>query len=105
VAVFGDAALFILFADDEAVDVLQKEQRDAPTVAELDELGGFFGAFGKKDTVVGQNAHRVAVDVGPAGNQGGSVQLLEFEKFTAVHHAGNHFPDVVGNGQVGGTMP
>ena len=42
--------------------------------------------LGEKDTVIGNNAHRVAVNMGETADQGGTVQGLELGKFAAVHN-------------------
>ena len=58
--------------------------------------------LGEEDPVVGQDADRVAVDVGEAGDQGRAVELLELVKARAVDDAGDDLPRVVGLAQVGG---
>ena len=72
-AVLDDPALFVAPAHHEARDVLQEEDRRVGLVAELDELGALLGGLGEQDAVVGEDADRVAVDVGVAGDQGGAV--------------------------------
>ena len=63
-AILGDAVSFIFPADDIAVDVLEKHQRDAPSVTELDKLGGFEGAVRKKNAVVAQKMAAMLLDEG-----------------------------------------
>ena len=46
---------------------------------------------GKQYAVVGDDAHRVAVQPGKAGHQGGAVAGLELVKLTAVDQAGDDF--------------
>ena len=41
--IFGDAALFVLFADHETGNVLQEQQRYFALAAEFDEMGAFKG--------------------------------------------------------------
>ena len=43
-AVFGDAPVFVLFADHEAGDILHEEQRGAPLPAELDKVAELLNA-------------------------------------------------------------
>jgi hypothetical protein len=61
-AVLGDAAVLVLAADHEAGDVLQEDQRDAALGAQLDEVGALLGRLAKQDAVVGDDAHRHAVE-------------------------------------------
>src|SRR5262249_18740209 len=65
-AVLDDALLLVLLADHEAGDVLEEHQRHVARVAQLDELRALLRALGEQDTVVGEDADRIAVDVGPA---------------------------------------
>ena len=71
-------ACFVLLADHEAGDVLQEHQRDVALVAQLDEVRALQRAFGEQDAVVGDDADRIAVDVGEAADQGLAVARLEF---------------------------
>ena len=64
-------------ADHEAGDVLQEHERDAAAVAELDEVRALLRGLREQDAVVGDDADRVAVDVGEAADQRRAVKLLE----------------------------
>src|SRR5690606_914657 len=93
-AVFGDAFSFVLLAHHEAGDVLQEQQRDVALAAQLDEVRAFLRGFAEQDAVVGDDADRVAVDVGKAGDQGLAVVAFEFVEFGAVDNAGDHIAHV-----------
>ena len=58
-----NATCLILAPHHEAGDILQEDQRDFPLCTKLDEMRAFFGAFGKKHPVVGQNPNRAALDM------------------------------------------
>ena len=75
-AVFGDAAVFVLFADHEAGDVLQEEQRRSALRAEFDEVRAFERAFAKQNAVVGDDADRMAFDAREAADQRRAVARL-----------------------------
>ena len=94
-AVLGDAARFVVAADDEADDVLQEQQRHTALAAQLDEMRGFQRAFREQDAVVAQNADRDAVNVGEAGDQRGAVERLELVEFGAVDQPRDHLAHVV----------
>ena len=79
-AVFRDAAAFVVFAHHEAGDVLQEHQRRPALRAQLDEVRAFERAFGEEDSVVGQDADRMPVDVREAADQRRAVAGLEFVK-------------------------
>ncbi len=98
--VLGDAAVLVLPAHHEAGDVLQEHQRDAPRVAQLDEVGALQGLVAEEDAVVGQDAHGVAVDAGEAADQGGAVARLELVHAAAVDDARDDLADVEGLARV-----
>src|SRR5204862_6322983 len=75
-AVASDAAGLVLLADHEAGDILQEQQRDLPLAAELDEVRAFERAFGKQNAVVGDDADRIATDMGEAANERLAIELL-----------------------------
>ena len=97
----GDALGFVFLADHEASDVLQEQQRDVALTAQFNEVGAFLGRFAEQDAVVGDDAHRVAVNVGEAGDQGLAVVAFEFVKLGTVHGAGDHVAHVELFAQVG----
>jgi hypothetical protein len=101
-AVLGDAAVLVLAADHEAGDVLQEDQRNAALGAQLDEVGALLGRLAKQDAVVGDDAHRHAVEPRKAGDQRGAVAGLELVEARAVDDAGDHLAHVVGLAGVGG---
>ena len=57
-AVLRDARALVLPADDEAGDVLKKDQRDAAQVAQLDEVRRLQRRLGEQHAVVGDDADR-----------------------------------------------
>ena len=93
-AVFGDSARFGFLPDHETGDVLQEHQRDAALGAQFDEVRALERRFGKQDAVIGDDADRVAVQMGESADQRGAVQLLERVKFAAVHQAGDDLVNV-----------
>ena len=92
----------VLLPDNVTVYVLEEYQRNAPLVAELNELGGLERALGEKNTVVPQNPYWIAVDVCPAANQGGAIEGLELKEFAPVNHPGDDFADIIRCAQVPG---
>ena len=105
-AVLGDAAGLVFPPDHEAGDVLQEQQRDAALAAELDEMRALQGGFGKQDAVVGEDADRIAPDVGEAADQRRAVARLELVELAAVDDAGDHLAHVIGLARTsGGMMP
>ena len=99
--VLGDPARLVVAADHEAGDVLKEHERDPPLIAELDEVGALERALGEQDPVVGQDAHRVAVDVGKSRDQRRPVELLELLPARAVDDPGDELAGVVGTAQIG----
>src|ERR687897_23110 len=93
--VLGYAAGLVLFADHEARDVLQEDERDAAGGAQLYEVRALERALGEQDAVVGQNADGVTHDPGEATDQGFAVERLELVQATAVNGPGDDLPDVV----------
>ena len=69
----------------KAGDVLQKQQRDPPLVAELDEVGPLLGAVAVQHAVVGEDPHLHALNAGKTRHQGSAEQRLEFVKHRAIH--------------------
>lgn len=100
--VFGDAFIFVLFADHEAGNVLHKEHGGSPLATELDEMGGFEGGFAEEEPVIGDNTNRNPLKVGEATDDGGAVAGFEFAETGAIDEAGDHFADIVGDAGVGG---
>src|SRR5256885_7975024 len=52
-SVFGDSAGLVLLADHETRNVLQKDERNSPLVAELDEMRGLERGLAEQHAVVG----------------------------------------------------
>ena len=63
--------------DDEAGDVLKKDQRNAAQVAQLDEVRGLQRRFREQHAVVGDDADEHAVQPGEAGDERRAVPRLE----------------------------
>jgi hypothetical protein len=89
----------------KARDVLQKDERDAPGRAQLDEVGALERALGEQDAVVGDDPDRVAHDAGEAADQRLAVEGLELVHAAPVHDARDHLPHVVPLPVVRGTTP
>ena len=104
-AVLGDAASLILLPDHEAGDVLQKQQGDAALAGQFDEVRAFLRRFGEQDPVIGEDRHRVALDMRKAADQGGTEQRLELVEDRAVDGAGDHLAHIEGLLGVGRDHP
>src|SRR6185503_381966 len=94
-AVLGNSTALVLTADHEAGDVLQKDQRHATHVAQLDEVGGLERRLRKEHTVVGDDADQEALQPREAGHDRRSVALLELVEARAVDKASDDLADVV----------
>src|SRR6185436_4600091 len=96
----GDAAALVLLADHEAGDVLQKHERDAPLIADLDEVRRLERRLREEDAVVRQDPDLVAEDAREAGDDRRGVALLELLEARAIDDAGDDFAHVVGAADV-----
>src|ERR1051326_8332546 len=94
-AVLGDAAALVLPADHEAGDVLQEHERDAPLVAQLDEMRRLQRRLGEEHAVVRKDADFVAEDAREAGDDRRGVALLELLEARAVDDARDPLAHVV----------
>jgi hypothetical protein len=88
--------------DHEAGDVLQEHQRNLALAAQLDEVRALLRALAEQDAVVGDDAHRHALDAREAAHQGGAVARLELVELAAVDDAGDDLAHVEGLARVGG---
>ena len=95
-----DAFVLVAAPDHEAGDVLQEDQRNAPLRAEFDEMRALLRGLGKQHSVVGDDAHRRAHDLGEARHQRLAEAGLELVEFRSVDHPRDHLADVVGRAQV-----
>src|SRR5207244_2527504 len=91
----GDTFIFIFPANHEPGDVLQKDQRDCSLTTELDEMCPFLCRFGKKDSVVCDEAYGVTPEMRESANQRGTVSSFKFVKFGTVDQTRNHFTNIV----------
>jgi hypothetical protein len=64
----ANAFVLVLAADHEAGDVLQEHQRDLALAAQLDEVRALDGRLAEQDAVVGDDAHRHALDARKAAS-------------------------------------
>ena len=94
-AVLGDAAALGVFADHEARDVLQEQQRHAAAVAELDEVRGFQRGLGEQHAVVREDADGLTPELSERADERRAVTSFEFVEVRAVDDACQHFADVV----------
>src|SRR5712691_8727255 len=100
-AIFGDACALVLAADYEARDVLEKDERDGPLVAQLDEMGALQRRLGKEDAVVGDDADKKPMETREASHQRRAVALFEFIETGAVDEPRDDFVNVVRLATVG----
>ena len=82
--------MLVFAPDHEAGDVLQEDQRHAPLAAQLDEVGALERRLREQDAVIGDDADRVAVEPGEAGDQRRAVARLELLQHRAVDDARDH---------------
>src|SRR5947208_2779771 len=80
----------------EAGDVLQEHARHLALAAQLDEVRALVGALREQDAVVGDDAHRHALDPREAAHQRRAVARLELLEFRAVDDAGDDLAHVEG---------
>ena len=73
----------------------RKDERDAPLIAQLDEVRRLERAFGEEHAVVGENADLVAEDARETGHDRRRVALLELLKTRAVDDARDDLAHVV----------
>ena len=69
VAILRNASPLVFPADYVTVDVLEEQERDALTIAELDELGSLERAIREEHAVVSQYSDLISMDISPAANQ------------------------------------
>ena len=96
-AMFGNTAVFVLLAHHKAGDILQKYQGDFALGAQLHKVRSLLRGLAKQDAVVGDNAHRVAMDSGKATDQGGAVEGFKLVEVRAIDNPCNHFAHIVGD--------
>ena len=82
-------------ADHEAGDVLKKDEGNIALSAKFDEVSRLERAFGKQNTVVADDADRIAPDPRESADDGLAVERFEFVKPAGVDDAVNDFADVV----------
>ena len=75
---------------------MQEHQRSLASIAKLDKVRGLHGGLGEQDAVVGDNADRMAINMGKASDDCRAVLGLKFREFTAVNDARDDFAYVVG---------
>ena len=92
----GDAAGLGIPSDHEAGDVLQEQQRDAALVAQLDEVRALLRRLAEQHAVVGDDADRMPVDAGEAGDERLAVLALELVELAAVDESRDDLAHVVG---------
>ena len=86
-----DAALLVVLAHHVAGGVLQEQERRVALVGELDELGRLVRLLVEEHAaVVGEDADRVAVDLGQPGDERRAVARLELVELAVVDDPGEH---------------
>ncbi len=61
-----------------------RKAADFPLAAQLDEMRALLRAFGKEHAIIGDDAHRNAIDMGKAGDKRRAVARLELIEIGAV---------------------
>ena len=87
--------MFVLPANHETGNILQKDERYAAAITELHEMCAFLGGFGKQDAVVADDPDRIAIKMGEAAYQGRTIERFEFLEFGTIDQPSNHFPNVI----------
>ena len=100
-AVLRDAAPLELPADHESGDVLKEHQRNAPEIAQLDEMRRFQRRFRKQHAVVRDDADQKSVESREAGHERRAVARLELVEPRTVDDARDDLAHVVGPADVG----
>ena len=83
-------------ADDEAGDVLEEDERNAPLGTQLDKVCSLQRAFGEEDAVIGEDADGHAVNMGEAADQGLAEPRLELVQSGSVDQTRDDLADVIG---------
>ena len=99
--IFGDPGALVLTPDDEAGDVLKKDERDAAEIAELDEMRRLERGLREEHAVVGDDADEQPVQAGEPRDERGAVPLLELVEARSVDEAREDLADLVGMSRVG----
>mmetsp|Transcript_22728 Transcript_22728/g.37564 ORF Transcript_22728/g.37564 Transcript_22728/m.37564 type:complete len:635 (-) Transcript_22728:3304-5208(-) len=95
-----DAFVFVFAAHHKAGDILQENQRDAALAAQLDEMCALLRGLGKQHAIIGNDAHRAALDMGETADQRFAKPRLERVKARAIDDARDHLVDVIGRAQI-----
>src|SRR5205807_2645387 len=85
---FRNAVSLIDLSHHETYDVVNEEERNASSVAQLDEVRALLRALAEHDPIVGDDTNRLAADFGKATNQGLTVKGLEWVEAAVVDQAG-----------------
>ncbi len=85
----------VLLAHHEAGNVLEKDQRHAALIAQLDEVRDLQRRFREQHAVIGDDADEKPVQPGESGHNRRRVALLELVETRAIHEPGDHLADVV----------
>ncbi len=73
----------------------RKDQGDVACCTQLDKMRPFQGRLAEQDAVVGDDAHRVAVNARKSGDQGDAITRLEFPELAAIHQPGDDLAHIV----------
>ena len=92
----GNTFVFILAADHKAGDILQEHQRNIALTAQLNKMRAFLSRLTKQNTVVGDNTHFHAFNMGKATDQSSGETGFEFIKFAGIDNTRNNFTNIKG---------
>ena len=76
-----------LLSNHKTSDVLQEDKRDLPLRTKLNKVGALHRALAEQYAIVCYDTDWVAIKLSKAGNQRGTITLLEFVETRTVKHA------------------
>src|ERR1700690_4031189 len=94
-AVLGDAACLVFASHHEAGNVLQKYERNAALITELDEVSRFQCRLAEQHAVVGDDADGVSMNARETANQCCPISCFEFTKLAAINKPRNDLVNII----------
>src|SRR4051812_25571417 len=101
-AIFCNSAPLELPADHESGDILKKDERNFPEIAQLQEMRGLQRGLREQHTaIVRHNPHEKTVNARKPGDEGCAVPGFELVESGTVDHTRQNLANVVGTPDVG----